>query len=104
MTIRKDRKTANISSPRRLIWILLAPVDGDIGRIQFHGDAGGKRLAFALTHGQVARAGFLDELPSVETAALRLAIVEYAHFLAEQVIPVLALEFEVVGGILALVD
>ncbi len=48
-------------------------------------------------------AGFFHKLPTVEARALGLAVVKNADFLAKQVIPILAVELEIVGGVLALV-
>src|ERR1035441_577011 len=77
--------------------------DGDIRGIQFDGPAGAERFALALADRQVSLAGFFDELPTVEAGALGLAVVKDAHLFAEAVIPVFAVELEIVGGVLALV-
>src|ERR1035438_10332467 len=119
MTIRKLSMTAKTSSPRRLMMCSfdrLKPVlpgqarrpvlraeNGEIRRIQFDGHAGAKRFALALADRQIPLAGFFDELPTVEAGALRLAVVKGAHLFAEAVIPILAVELEIVGGVLALV-
>ena len=66
--------------------------------------AGAERLALRLRMAGSGLPVSSMNSQSIEAGTLRLAIVEDAHLLAQQVIPVLAVELEIVGGVLALVD
>src|SRR5579871_6450848 len=103
-TMRKTRKTAKYSSPRRLMGdSLRGTQDRDIARVQRDSHSGGERLALAFTNGKKTPATFFLELPAVETGALRLAIAEHAHLFTQAVEPVFVIELEVIGGVLVLV-
>src|SRR5690349_22259597 len=80
--------------------LLLAPEDGNVSRIDDGAEAGGERLALGLADGEHTLAAVLAELPQVIAGGLHRTVPVQRHFAAEPVIEKLAVEFEIVSGIL----